>query len=176
VKPTDEALLQQFYYRLGEHNRFLRFMEHKSRFSHEETQQLVNIDYEFSMMIVGLAGDEDAQEIVCVGSYYRDAGGNTGMAEVAASVGEAWQGQGLGREVFVRLIEVGRRQGVTGFSGEVMTENAALLRIVRSLPYRIVFRDYGETLEFSFMFGIHRDNDPESDAPDTHMNLKNPIS
>jgi RimJ/RimL family protein N-acetyltransferase len=156
VKPTDEALIQRFFYQLDEKDRIYRFLAPRKVFSHEETQISANIDYDTTMIIVGLFGDDknqDNQEIITIGSYYKDPTGSSNFAEIAVTVASNWQKQGLGRHIFQRMIEVGLEKGLKGVFGEIAGENQAMVKIIKNLPYKATFENYGdEVLGFSIDF------------------------
>ncbi|MHA1518843.1 MAG: GNAT family N-acetyltransferase [Promethearchaeota archaeon] len=177
VKPTDEALIQRFFYQLDEKSRIYRFLAPRKVFSHEDTQLDVNIDYDTTMMIVGLYGDDknqDNQEIITIGSYYKDPTGSSNFAEIAVAVASNWQRQGIGRHIFQRMIEVGLEKGVAGFIGEIAGENQAIISIIKNLPYKTTFENYSpEILGFSIDF---RDRAEEKgiieDQHDRYMKFK----
>ncbi|MCK5342105.1 MAG: GNAT family N-acetyltransferase, partial [Candidatus Heimdallarchaeota archaeon] len=154
-----------------------RFLAPRKVFSHEQTQIDVNIDYDTTMMIVGLFGDDknlDNQEIITIGSYYGDPTGSSNFAEVAVTVASKWQGQGLGRHIFHRMIEVALEKGVKGFYGEIAGENQAITKIINNLPYKATFENYGpEILGFSIDFRDRGEkNRPEADQDDPYMKFK----
>ncbi|MBI5558694.1 MAG: hypothetical protein HY885_13765 [Deltaproteobacteria bacterium] len=150
VKPTDERMLQELYYELDQEDRKLRFFSLKSTFSHGETQSTVNVDYESVFVLVGLAGDAEQQKIVSIGSYYLDRSLN--RAEVAFTVTREYRRQGLTRFSLSKLIDVAREKGITGFTGEVLRINDAMLHVLKSLPYKIYFESEEDYLLFKFTF------------------------
>ncbi|MFZ5765617.1 MAG: GNAT family N-acetyltransferase [Thermodesulfobacteriota bacterium] len=151
VKPTDERMLQEFYYALDQTDRKLRFFTPKSAFSHQETQSTVNVDYETTFALVGIVGSTDEQQhIVAIGSYYLNRSLN--QAEIAFTVRRDYRNKGLTRYLVAKLIDVAREKGVMGFTGEVLKINDAMLHILKTLPYRIYFESEEDCLLFSFNF------------------------
>ncbi len=140
VKPTDEELYQRFFYKLGQEDRYFRFLSPKKIFPHEQTQKDVNIDYQSNMVILGLYGDEDAKEVVSVGSYYLEPSKEKTIAEIAITVGSQWQHQGIGFHLFKKLIEIGIENEIEGFYGEIAHENQAILAILNHLPYKVHYQ------------------------------------
>jgi acyl-CoA hydrolase len=176
VQPTDEQALQRFYYQLDEKSRINRFLTPKRVFSHEEFQLRVNIDYDYTMVMIGLDKREEGGEIVCVGSYVRDLTGSTNFAEVAITIGTNWRSQGLGRHLFLLLGEIAQGKGIEGFYGDVMAENKAILQLIQSLPFKVVFQNYGETMAFSYRFSeIAEKVGNLLPSTDPFMIYKNPI-
>jgi len=152
VKPTDERILQRFFYDMDEKSRTFRFLTPKIVFPHEDAQFEVNIDYNDTMVIIGLVGDEENKKIVASGSFYKDPSGSTNMAEIAVMVSNEWHKEGLGYHVFSKLCEIAQEKGISGTFGEVFTKNVGMLKILKNLPYEVTLDDYGETFEFSFRF------------------------
>jgi acyl-CoA hydrolase/GNAT superfamily N-acetyltransferase len=177
VKPTDEAMIQRFYYKLDERSLIYRFFTPRQHFPHEETQMYVNIDYDYSMMLIGFNGRDDNAEIACIASYYRDPSGSSGMAEIETTVVEKWQGKGLGKRLFVLLGEIAQEKGIEGFYGEVLVENRNILNLLQSLPFRLIFHNYGDSMEFSYRFSDIREEGLTKPIvrDERYMNLKNPI-
>ena len=58
-------------------------------------------------------------------------------AEYAVEVRSDWKGRGLGYLLMTRLIDVARRRCIGELVGEVLRENAAMLRMCRALGFTI---------------------------------------
>jgi RimJ/RimL family protein N-acetyltransferase len=150
VKATDERLLQELYYDLDVEDRKLRFFAPKSTFSHNETQQSVNVDYETVFAIVGLVGDAENQQIVAIGTYYLSRA--TNMAEIAFTVSEGYRNQGLTSHMVSKLIDIAKEKGVRGFEGEVLKFNDPMVHILKTVPYATSFISEDDCLSFRFAF------------------------
>ncbi|MBN2157241.1 MAG: GNAT family N-acetyltransferase [Candidatus Lokiarchaeota archaeon] len=150
VKFTDERLLQELYYSLSMDDRVLRFFSPQKSFPHKQTQPKVAVDYQNTMAIVGLVGEEGKERIVAAGSYYLNQ--NTNMAEIAFTVREEWRNQGLTRRVIEILARIAQEKGIRGFNGEVLPDNKPMIHILQTLPYKVQFRDYEGEMMFSFEF------------------------
>ena len=150
TKPTDERLLQDLYYKLSTDDRILRFFAPRKAFPHQETQPKVNIDYETSFMLFGIIGDEDNEQIIAAGSFYLDR--STNMAEIAFTVTEEYRGKGLTKYMLNRLIEIAQEKGISGFIGEILAQNYPMMHIIKTNPFKVEFRSYGDSFEFSFKF------------------------
>jgi len=59
----------------------------------------------------------------------------SGAAEFAVVVNDAYQRQGLGRHLMQRLIDIARERGVRRLVGQVLIENAPMLHLMRSLGF-----------------------------------------
>ncbi|MHA1744851.1 MAG: GNAT family N-acetyltransferase [Promethearchaeota archaeon] len=162
VMPTDERLLQDLYYTLSQDDRVLRFFSPRTAFPHKETQPKVVVDYETTFVLVGIVGDEENKEIVGAGSYYLDR--NTNLAEIAFTVRKKWRNQGLTKYLVLRLIDIAQEKRVAGFMGEILTNNSPMVHIIKNLPYRVQFHNYGDTFEFSFRFDDRKKTSADSSS------------
>ena len=150
AKPTDERLLQDLYYELSTDDRILRFFAPRKAFPHQETQPKVNIDYETSFKLFGIIGDEENEQIIAAGSFYLDR--STNMAEIAFTVTKNYRGKGLTKYMLHRLTEIAQEKGISGFIGEILAENYPMMHIIKTSPYKVEFRSFGDSFEFSFKF------------------------
>jgi len=163
VMPTDERLLQDLYYTLSQDDRVLRFFSPRTAFPHKETQPKVVVDYETTFVLVGIVGDEENKEIVGAGSYYLDR--NPNLAEIAFTVRKQWRNQGLTKYLVLRLIDIAQEKRVAGFMGEILTNNSPMVHIIKNLPYRVQFHNYGDTFEFSFRFDDRKKSTVDNLSP-----------
>jgi len=149
IKPTDEELLQQFFYHQDERSRILRYLTPKKILTHEESQIEVNIDYDTIMVVVGLIGDEDAQEIIAAASYYLNPESDSKIAEFALMISKEWQKQGIGVHLFSEMCEIARKKGVNTLVGEYLNTNTAITKILHKLPFPVEIQDNDDTIEYT---------------------------
>ncbi len=148
IKPTDEPLLQRFFYQQDERSRILRYLTPKKIMPHEESQIEVNIDYDMIMVVVGLVGDEDAQEIIAAASYYLNPDDPSKIGEFALMISKEWQQKGLGLHLFLKMCDIAREKGVVALVGDFMKTNIGVEKILHKLPFMIEIEDYDETYEY----------------------------
>jgi acyl-CoA hydrolase/GNAT superfamily N-acetyltransferase len=125
IKISDEPLLKDFIYSLSDQSIYRRFMSRRQDVPHERLQELVVIDYTKEMAILAVLPQEEKENIIGVGRYYIDAQLHT--AEVAFAVRDAYQQRGIGAELLAYLTYLARREGLLGFSAEVLVENRPML-------------------------------------------------
>jgi ribosomal protein S18 acetylase RimI-like enzyme len=150
VKPTDERLVQDLYYKLSNRDRVLRFFSAQTKFTHKQIQSQIICDYQNSMVIAGFVGQDDDQKAVAIGMYVFQK--DSGMAEFALTVDQEYRGQGLARHVVTKLSELAQEKGFKGMQGDVMMSNASMIHILKTLPYKTVFHGSGDSTEFYFKF------------------------
>ncbi|WP_437719474.1 GNAT family N-acetyltransferase [Sorangium sp. So ce448] len=134
VRLSDEAALQDLFYRLSDESTYRRFMSHKREHHHEEMQQLVNLDYDQNMAIVACAGPE-RETLIGMARYDVDPKNN--LADVAFVVRDEWQGKGVGTLLMRRMAEIARARGISGFEADVLLTNKAMMRVLEKSGLRL---------------------------------------
>jgi len=144
IKMSDEPLLKDFIYSLSDQSIYRRFMSRRQDMPHERLQELVIIDYTKEMAILAVLPQEEKENIIGVGRYYIDDQLHT--AEVAFAVRDDYQQRGIGAELLAYLTYLARREGLLGFSAEVLVENRPMLH---------TFEQGGFDLEKRIIAGIY---------------------
>jgi len=121
IQPTDEPHMRDLVHSLSQETIYYRFMSHQQRFTPRQIQDFVYIDHRRDVAVVGTIPEAHGEQIVAVGTYYLNE--KTNLAEVAFVVRDGWQGKGLGTFVFQHLIKIAKRNGIAGFTAEVLREN-----------------------------------------------------
>ena len=134
IRPEDEPLIVGLHARHSERTIHLRFFSLVKTLSRESLARLCQLDYGRDMALVAVARTPAGEQIWGVSRYFL--GPPAGEAEFALVVGDAHQGQGLGRHLMERLIAVARERGVRRLVGEVLRENGPMLGLLRSLGFR----------------------------------------
>jgi len=127
VKISDEPLLKDFFYSLSDRSLNRRFLSKRKDMPHERLQDFVIIDYTREVMILAVIGSQENETIVAVGQYGIDEGSHT--AEVAFAVRDSHHNQGIGQELLSYLTYLARREGLLGFTAEVMMDNMPMLHV-----------------------------------------------
>jgi acyl-CoA hydrolase/GNAT superfamily N-acetyltransferase len=139
VKISDEPLLKEFFYSLSDQSMYRRFVSARKDMPHERLQEFVVIDYTKEMAIVAVkVRDTNQEEILGLGQYGIDEA--TLMANFALVVRDEWQGQGVGKEILGHLANLAKKQGLRGFTAEVLEENRAMFHLFESLGLQIEHR------------------------------------
>jgi acyl-CoA hydrolase/GNAT superfamily N-acetyltransferase len=150
VKISDDPLLKDFLYSLSDHSIYRRFISARKDIPHERLQPLVVIDYTSQTAILATIGDEDREEIVGVGRYYIDEATHT--AEVAFAVRDDFQNRGIGSELLSYLTYLAKKQGLVGFTAEVLTDNRPMLHLFEKMGFDIEKRSDSGVYEMKMMF------------------------
>lgn len=140
IRISDEALLTEFLYSLSEMSTYRRFLSPRLDMPHERVQELVVIDYTMETAIAAVIEREGGrEEFVAVGRYNKDP--DTHTAEVAFAVKDEYQNQGLGSELLSYLTYLAKREGLLGFTADVMIDNAPMLHIFEKGGFSMERRD-----------------------------------
>jgi len=135
VKISDEPLLKDFFYSLSDESIRKRFISSRTDMPHERLQEFVVIDYTKEMVILAVKREGEVDEILGVGQYGIDEMSHT--AEVALVVRDDHHDQGVGTELLRYLTQLAQRQGLLGFTAEVLYENAPMLHLFEKMGYDI---------------------------------------
>jgi acetyltransferase len=133
IRPEDEPLIIDLHGRHSERTIRMRFFSLVKTLSRDSLIRLCHLDYDREMALAAVLEGEGGPMILGVSRYYLHP--ETGSAEFALVVGDAHQGQGLGRHLLTRLIEIAKERGVKKLVGQVLRENAPMLALTTSLGF-----------------------------------------
>ena len=150
AKPVDERRIQEHYYNLDKEDVISRFFHEKNSFMRDEVEGVSQIDYVKDLTLVALVGEFGFGKVVAVGEYLLDESKN--MAEVAFSVSKDYQGKGLGRLFIHKLAVAARENGIAGLMAFTSPQNKAMIRLFKTLPYKIESFFDGDMLTLSCRF------------------------
>ena len=150
IKISDEPLLKDFVYSLSDNSMYRRFISVRKDMPHERLQEFVVIDYTKEMAIVAMVGDEDNQEIAGVGRYFIDESKHS--AEVAFAVRDEHHKKGIGTELLAYLTYLAKRQGLLGFTADVLADNKPMLHVFENGGFDIVKHNIAGIYEMTMSF------------------------
>ncbi|GLI34471.1 GNAT family N-acetyltransferase [Desulforhabdus amnigena] len=150
IKPTDERLVQEFFYSLPDQDIYYRFLSAMKVFPHRNTQSMVNIDYEHEMAIVGVTGEIGNETVIALGRYILDQ--KTNMAEVDFAVRADWQRKGIGTFLLHYLCEIAKSKGISGLTAYVLASNRKMLAVFHKVGYVVHTHLEDGIYEIAFRF------------------------
>jgi ribosomal protein S18 acetylase RimI-like enzyme len=127
VKIADESMLKDFFYSISEESMYSRFFSARTDMPHKRLQDFVAVDYSRKMEILAVILEKDKEMVVGLGQYELNADMHT--AEVALLVRDNCQGKGVGSELLSYLTYLAKKQGLLGFSAEVLVDNRPIIRL-----------------------------------------------
>ncbi len=144
VRADDDELMVEFYSRVSDESKYLRFFSPRPNLSASDVRRFINVDHRERVALVLVLGGR----MIAVGRYEAT---KPTEAEVAFLVEDAHQGRGIGQLLLEHLAQAGRERGLEKFTAETLPDNQAMIRTFRDAGYRVV-SGYDEgvmTLEFS---------------------------
>lgn len=150
IKITDEPMVKDFFYDLSDKSMYRRFLSVRKDMPHERLQEFVIINYMKEMVIVASVGGEDMERIVGIGQYGINE--STHTAEVAFVVRDDFHGKGIGHELLKYLTYLAKKQGLLGFTAEVLVENTPMLKLFEKMGFMIEKRSSSGVYEMKMLF------------------------
>ena len=137
IRPEDAAIEQVFVKKLSPESKYFRFMHGLDQLSPMMLARLTQIDYDREMALIAVIneGKSDAR-IISVARYAINPDRHS--CEFALTVGDDYQGKGIGRYLMKRLMTVAKDRGIEVIEGEVLGNNFKMLKLMERLNFRIV--------------------------------------
>ena len=129
----DAEMEQEFVRNLSRESRYMRFMQSLRELTPDMLVRFTQIDYDREIAFLALAR-EDGHEIE-VGVCRYAINPDRDSCEFALVIADAWQNRGLGGVMMQTLIEAARKKGLRTIIGEVLAENAGMLRLMQRLGF-----------------------------------------
>ena len=143
IRPDDDARLAALLTRLSDDTVRKRFLSPKPRLSGSELRYLTEIDYVDHWAEVAVL-KQDPEAIVGVARWIRDER-DPEAAEAAIVIGDAFQGQGLGRRLGVSIADAARLREVRRFTATMLSDNVAAQRLFAAISERLDVEHAGAT-------------------------------
>ncbi len=144
----DAEAVTRFFGELSTESLYLRFHGAR-RVDPELARPFLDPDWFGLGSLVGTLADEAGEErIVALASYSRLREPST--AEVAFAVADAEQGRGIGTRLLEQLAVQAAGHGIESFVAEVMSENAAALRVFADAGFALARELAGGVVELRF--------------------------
>ncbi|MEM1269503.1 MAG: bifunctional acetate--CoA ligase family protein/GNAT family N-acetyltransferase [Bacteroidota bacterium] len=139
IRPEDEPLMVDLHKALSSESVYFRYfqpMKLEQRIRHSRLSRIVFVDYDREMALVVERENPESgdPEIVGVGRLSRSAL-NPDEAEFSVLIRDEVQRQGVGTELLRRLVEIGKEEGLSRITAEVLPENAGMRRVFKKLDF-----------------------------------------
>lgn len=130
IRPDDKNRLSEAFGNLEAESIYTRFFHHKKTLTDEELKDATEIDFENVVALVVTTGRGENEVIIGGGRYAAfETAGKRRSAEVAFTVEEDYQGQGIASRLLRHLVLIAREKGVSQFEAEVLPENKAMIAV-----------------------------------------------
>lgn len=135
VKPSDKDIIGEGWLRLSQESQRTRFLAPKPRLTSNDLRYLTEIDGHDHVALIALRLDEPTR-LVAVARYVR-LKDDPETAEVAITVADNMQSQGIGTKLGILLADEARGRGIKRFSASILTDNVRALRLMSTLSDRL---------------------------------------
>ncbi|MGZ3253472.1 MAG: GNAT family N-acetyltransferase, partial [Burkholderiaceae bacterium] len=144
LHPHDADMLQALVRGLSPESRYFRFVSSMRELSDHMLARFTLIDYDREMALVAIyrerkpnseGGFTETERIIGVSRYVTNPDKST--CEFSLLIADEFAGQGLGSRMMLSIIDVARSKGLSQIEGLVLTKNAAMLKLMRSLGFQI---------------------------------------
>jgi RimJ/RimL family protein N-acetyltransferase len=130
IRPDDKNRLSEAFRNLEAESIYTRFFHHKKTLTDEELKAATEVDFEDVVALVVTTGGGENEVIIGGGRYAAfETTGKRRSAEVAFTVEEDYQGQGIASRLLRHLTRIAREKGVSQFEAEVLPENKAMIAV-----------------------------------------------
>ena len=134
LRPSDREELLAAAERTSDRSLYRRFFSVRREFSDAEVTSFVNVDFIEQVALVAVVR-EDGGEIIAGGGRYIVV--RPRMAELAFTVVDEFQGQGIASALLRHLAALARAAGLSELIAEVMPDNTAMLRVLERSGLRL---------------------------------------
>lgn len=125
IRPDDKERLLKAFRALERESIYTRFFTAKSELTPDDLRRLTEVDQKRDVALVATVG---AEEMLVGGGRYMSSGA---IAEIAFTVEEDYQRQGIASRLLRHLAHIGRANGIAQFEAYVLAQNASMLGVFR---------------------------------------------
>jgi acyl-CoA synthetase (NDP forming)/RimJ/RimL family protein N-acetyltransferase len=139
IRPEDRAELARGFAELSPEAVYFRFFRVKQRLTEAELTDFTELDFVRRAALVATLRIDDEERIIATARYAvtGDAPEPPWRAEVAFTVGDVFQGRGLGTLLLEHLVVLARANGITEFEADVLGENNRMLGVFAKSGFRV---------------------------------------
>jgi len=136
LKPSDEEYMRQLFYRLSDKSVAYRYFYPIKTMFHADIQEYVNIDYRYSLSLIGLPEDPNSDRIIAEARFDRIDLKEL-YAELSFMVDEEYQHLGIGTYLCEKLTRLAKERQLKGFTADILTENEKMRRVFQKMGWNI---------------------------------------
>jgi RimJ/RimL family protein N-acetyltransferase len=144
LRAADRQALLAFFDALSDETRYRRFLSPVKELGATQLDYFTNIDHHDHEAVVAV--EPELSSLVGVARYVRFAQ-HPDEAEVAVTVADEYQGQGVGTHLMHALVDRARAEGVVRFDAYVMADNARMLDLLKDVGSIEPVSSSGGTIE-----------------------------
>ncbi|MDP3742852.1 MAG: bifunctional acetate--CoA ligase family protein/GNAT family N-acetyltransferase [Methylotenera sp.] len=135
IRPEDAVLTQEFVHNLSEESRYARFMNSVQELSESMLVRFTQIDYSREMALLAVTDIKGKEVELGVARFAINPDAES--CEFALVVADSMHGKGLGNKLMIALMDAARSKGLKSMEGEVLKDNASMLKLMTRLGFSI---------------------------------------
>lgn len=148
MRPDDRQRLLDAFAKLDRQSIYTRFFSFRKELPPGMLEQIEHIDLvHLAALVVTLGSGADETVIGSAGYVAQVAGDGRREAEIAFTIEEDFQGQGLASRLLAALAGIARRHGITRFTAEVLAANEPMRAVFRHCGLSMRTRQTGDVLQ-----------------------------
>lgn len=154
MRPDDKQRLIEAFAKLDRQSVYTRFFGFRKELPPGPLNRIDRIDLVRLAALVVTLGEGDEQIVIGSASYVAEtAADGVREAEVAFTIEEDFQRQGLAGRLLAALTGLARRHGISRFKAEVLAGNAGMLTVFQRCGLAMRSRRSGDTLQLTLELG-----------------------
>lgn len=134
VKSTDKEMVQELHYSLDDQDIYYRFFSLRNEFSLCEIQDVVNINYNKEMVLVGEHFENGKKSIIALGGLFSKFDPTIG--ELVFLTHKDWRDLGITKFLLRYLVKIGRELNFKKLGGSINLGNNPMLHILHIIEYK----------------------------------------
>lgn len=137
IRAEDEPMMRKFHEALSDRTVYLRYLSPmvlSERVTHERLARMTHNDYDREIALV-VEGDEAGEKAVFGVARLSKFRGENDEARFTMLVNDKFQGQGLGKELLKRLLDVARSEKIKRVIAIISPENESMQKLCRDLGF-----------------------------------------
>ncbi len=137
IRAEDEMMMHGFHASLSERTVTMRYLSPlvlSKRVNHERLARMTHNDYDREIALV-VEGEENDKKAILGVARLSKLHGTDEEARFTMLISDAYQGQGLGRELLERILRIGRDEKIKRIMALMSPENEAMKKLCRSAGF-----------------------------------------
>jgi len=153
LRPDDRARMAKAVRGLDAQSIYTRLFSHRKELTEAGLDRIMRVDPQAEVVIVTTTGSGADEAIIGGGRYVVTADAPVRKAEIAFTVEEDFQGQGIAGRLLQALGGVARDRGIAVFEADVLAENPSMLRVFERTGWPLRKRSEGGVVHLELTLG-----------------------
>jgi acetyltransferase len=137
IRAEDEMMMRGFHASLSDKTVYMRYLSPLMlgvRITHERLARMTHNDYDREIALV-VEGQEQGERAIFGVARLSKLRGTSEDARFTMLISDTYQGQGLGKELMKRIIQIGRNEKIRNIIAMMSPDNEAMQRLCRAVGF-----------------------------------------